>query len=82
MSDEELIERLAALEHDRWSGWMNYLFTQGYSREDGAFVIDPESVRWWQHLIDTPYAELTERSKESDRQEVRKTLDVLKECGR
>jgi hypothetical protein len=76
---EQLIERLADLEHERWSKWMTYLFTKGYSRDDGAFVIDPESVDWWQHLIDTPYAELTERSKESDRVEVRKTLAVIED---
>lgn len=82
MTDEALIETLAALEHDRWSGWMTYLFTKGYSRDDGAFVIDPESVHWWTHMIDTPYADLTEKSKESDRVEARKTLALLAECGR
>lgn len=78
LADPALVERLADLEHERWSGWMRYLFTKGYGRDDGAFVIDPESVHWWNHLTETPYAELTERSKESDRAEVRKTLAVLR----
>lgn len=81
MNRDDLIERLADLEHERWSGWMRYLFTKGYGRDDGTFVMDAESVHWWSHLMETPYAELTERSKESDRQEVRKTLALLVEAG-
>ena len=82
MTDDELIEKLADLEHARWSGWMAYQFTKGTHNPDGSFTIAADSVAWWMGLMRTPYAELTERSKESDRVEVRKTLAVLKECGR
>jgi hypothetical protein len=81
VSDVDLVERLAALEHERWSGWMRYLFTKGYCRDDGAFVMNAESVHWWTHLAETPYADLTEESKESDRAEVRKTLALLSAAG-
>ena len=75
------IEKLADLEHERWSGWMKYLFTKGQQNEDGTFIIDADSVRWWQKIMNTPYAALSERSKESDRAEVRKTVALLEQMN-
>ena len=75
--DAEVIEELADLEHERWSGWMRYLFTKGTDNPDGTFTINADSVRWWRGIMETRYADLTERSKESDRIEVRKTLALL-----
>jgi hypothetical protein len=91
-----LMEEMASLEHDRWAGWMKYLFTKGsYSAPvsqfnaafdavvpvgDGAlqFTIDAGSVQHWTRQMNTKYASLTEKEKESDRVEVRKTIDLLR----
>jgi hypothetical protein len=73
----ETVETLAAVEHERWSGWMRYLFTRGQHHPDGSFTIDAGSVAHWTRQMETGYSDLTEREKESDRQEVRKTLRAM-----
>ena len=69
--EEELLEALASLEHDRWSGWELYR----------AKVASEESVARWRRQRETPYAELSEKEKESDRIEARKTVELLKRFG-
>lgn len=71
-----LLERLAALEHnERWAGWERYRATKaGQTRPSGETFEDS-----WRRLRETLYADLTERERESDRIEVRKTLAVIRE---
>lgn len=73
----DLRERLAASEHERWSHWMQYLFSRCARREDGAYIIAPHDVTWWEQLIVTPYKDLTERSKNSDRKVADEVLAIL-----
>ena len=70
--ESELIEALASLEHERWSGWEKY-------REVEA--LDPANQLRWKAQRDTPYSNLPEHSKESDRVEARKTLALLRIFG-
>ena len=76
MTKDELIEHLAAIEHERWSDWQKWLHTQGtkaYVAQEGLeaiLALPMESVQRWERQIDTPYAELTEREKQSDREQV------------
>jgi hypothetical protein len=63
----QLVEVLADLEHDRWSRWEQY--RGGHNTHDNR-------VRWATQR-ETPYADLPEHSKESDRKEARLTLDKL-----
>lgn len=67
MKTSELIERLADQEHERWSGWMRHMFANW----------NEINVDRWKLLMDTPYAELSEHSKESDRKEARKTMEIV-----
>jgi hypothetical protein len=76
-----LIERLAAAEHARWAGWMNYLFGLCEMHADGSATIPSGLVERWQRQVRTPYAELSEREKQSDRGEVLKILHVLDNHG-
>lgn len=72
-------EALAALAHEQWSGWMEYLFDKCEgSYEDGSLTIPEEYVTRWKRQINTSYAELPEEEKESDRIEARKVLALLK----
>ena len=63
----ELIELLAAQEHERWSSWMRYMFDNWTE----------ENIKRWKYQMVTPYAELPEHSKESDRKEARKTMEIV-----
>ena len=77
MNDEELREKLAEYAHTAWSNWMTYLFSKCVNRfEDGSIVI-PASLRdRWQRQMTTPYADLPESEKTSDRAEADKMLAI------
>ena len=70
-------EQLAALAHAQWSGWMAYLFNLSTSNGDGTITIPAGLVARWQGQIATPYQELTEREKNSDREEADKVLQLI-----
>ena len=76
---ESLIDRLAAIEHERWSHWQRYMHSKGIKQADGSLLIPSELVSRWEHQISTDYAALTEKEKESDREQVRKYLPVIAE---
>jgi hypothetical protein len=74
----ELIEALAALEHDRWSGWERYREKVCTLKHHSS---GESNIDRWRRQRDTAYADLSEAEKESDRAEVRKTLAVLEKYG-
>ena len=77
----ELLEPLAAIEHERWSHWQRYLHSKCIPQgSDGALLIPDELVRRWEKQINTPYAALTEKEKESDREQVRAYLPLIAEA--
>ena len=63
---QELLERLAELEHEQWVAW---------SRAVAAEVPAERRRRWQECWV--PYAELPEEVKELDREWARKVLAVL-----
>ncbi len=79
MTKEELIELLADKEHAGWSRWMAYLFVRSKHQEDGSVLIPAELVEHWKRQVNTPYAELSEREKQSDRDEVAHILPIIEE---
>jgi hypothetical protein len=79
MTEQELIERLADKEHDSWARWQAYLFSQGTRQYDGSILLPLYLVHRWQRQIETPYAELSEQEKQSDRNEVAHILPIIKE---
>lgn len=72
-----LLEELAAIEHERWAHWQRFMHGQANRQIDGSLIIPPDLVTKWERLIDTPYAELTEKEKESDRDQVRRYLPTV-----
>lgn len=75
---EELVEKLACIEHERWARWQAYL--HGYccvENNDGSLTIPAEKVRLWQRQIDTIYDKLSESEKESERIQVREYLPLI-----
>ena len=71
--DKEKMEALADVQHDIWSSWMKYLlFIISKENQAGDYFIPKGSVKRWQRQINTPYKDLSEKEKESDRNQVRK----------
>lgn len=84
MIDEELREKLAAHAHEAWSGWMRYMLDNGGVMCPSAFdthlwVMYPEKHARWTRQMRTPYAELPEEEKESDRAEAHKLMAIFDE---
>ena len=76
-----LREQLAALEHEQWAHWTEYMLGVVEKLfKDESFEKIPE-VRRWRKQIDTPYAELTEEEKDSDRFWADKVLDITGNIG-
>ncbi len=67
----DLVERLADWDHRAWAGWTRYLL-DNYT---------PENVARWERQTVTPYADLSEREKDSDRKEAREILAVIRDEG-
>lgn len=72
-----LLEKLAAIEHERWSHWQRYMHGKGNLQTDGSLIIPAELVKQWERLVATPYLALTEKEKESDRDQVRRYLQTI-----
>jgi len=74
---DHLIEDLAAIEHERWSHWQRYMHSKGQRRPDGSLVLPADLVLLWEKQAATPYVDLTEKEKESDREQVQRYLQVV-----
>jgi hypothetical protein len=73
----ELLETLASAEHERWCRWQRHVHSKCVPQGDGALLIPADLVRQWENQIATPYSELTDEEKESDREQVRKYLPLI-----
>jgi hypothetical protein len=74
---EAIVDQLAAIEHERWSHWQRYLHSRGARQADGSVILPAELVQRWERQISTPYAALSDREQESDREQVRRYLPVI-----
>lgn len=72
-------EMLATLSHEQWSGWMRYLFSQSIHHVDGSVTIPLNLVSRWMRQMATPYDDLSETEKESDRHEADRIIAMLEE---
>ena len=73
----ELREPLADVSHDIWSHWMRWMFTTGAFNDDGTWTMPAALVERWKRQMETSYTELTEREKDSDREQADKILTVI-----
>jgi hypothetical protein len=72
-----LLEKLAAIEHERWSHWQRYVHNHCIQQPDGSLIISADLVARWERQIARKYSELEEQEKESDREQVRKYLSLI-----
>lgn len=77
LESDELLEELAAAEHERWSHWQQYLHDQCTPEPKGSLTIPADLVHRWCTQIATPYDLLSEAEKDSDREQVRRYLPII-----
>jgi hypothetical protein len=80
LESERTVERLAAIEHDRWASWQRYVHDHCHRLDDGSLVIPADLAARWEVQIQTPYAELSEQEKDSDREQVQRYLPTVIEA--
>jgi hypothetical protein len=77
LENPQTIELLAAIEHERWARWQRYVHDRCERREDGSILIPPDLVARWETQIETPYLQLSEHEKDSDREQVHSYLPTI-----
>jgi len=80
LENASFVDLLASNEHERWAHWQQYMHDQCTPNEDGSLIIPAELVARWTEQIRTPYAELSETERESDREQVRRYLPLIVEA--
>jgi hypothetical protein len=73
----DLVEPLAAIEHERWAHWQRYLHSQCSKNNDGSLTIPRELVERWERQLNTPYHNLSKKEQDSDKEQVRQYLDFI-----
>ena len=76
MSENKQIEVIADFCHKQWIHWMTYLTSKISGTNE-----DQLSLQHWKRQMNTPYSELTEKEKESDREQARKFIKLIKNDG-
>jgi hypothetical protein len=77
LEDDETVDQLAAIEHERWAHWQRYVHDHCERLDDGSLVIPATLAARWAAQIEMTYAELTEQEKDSDREQVRRYIPVV-----
>ena len=70
-------EKLSEYAHNQWSGWMEYLFSKCVINENGEAIIPKWAVDRWKKQTQTPYSELSEEEKNSDRSEADGMIKIM-----
>ena len=74
---EALRDRLADIEHERWSHWQKYMHGKCEAKQNGDLVIPAEFVAQWSKQSETSFQQLTEAEKNSDRDQVERYLPLI-----
>ena len=77
--EEEVREKLADIEHDRWSKWQKYMHSKMERISTARWSLSDELFQRWERQINTRYAELSEKEKDSDREQVDMYLPLIKQ---
>lgn len=72
-----IIEKLANLEHERWSRWQNYMHSKCMRQSDGSLLVPSALVERWERQMQTAYWDLTDEEKTSDRDQVQQYLPLI-----
>lgn len=67
---DELFEKLASIEHERWGDWMKYMFSKELVPIEGDTVMPKDNCDRWRKQMITDYKDLSEQEKDSNREQV------------
>jgi len=70
-------EALAAYAHGAWCRWMRYMWSKCTPNADGSLTIPAWAVDRWERQMSTPYVELPQGERASDRQEADAMLAIF-----
>lgn len=80
MNWDEMREKLAEFEHERWTNWMNYQSSHATLTSEERHPASGELyTERWERLAKTPYSELTEQERQSDREIADWIIGILQE---
>lgn len=71
-NDEQLRQKLAAIEHERWADWQKWchkILCENLRYNDMETNLE-EILERWERQIATPYADLSDKEKASDMEQV------------
>ncbi len=74
---DDLRERFAAYAHEAWSGWMRHMFRLNANPAMTCLIVPKDISARWYRLMHTPYAQLTEKEKASDRVEADRMIAIV-----
>lgn len=74
---DDLREKLAAIEHERWADWQKWC--NKVLRENNPSHEQGDILERWDRQIETPYAELSGREKASDMEQVDRQWPLIQE---
>jgi len=78
-NDPKDMEALAAQEHESWANWTRWMLQEMVKESGGDFELEGlPCVERWTRQMDAPYADLSEKEKESDRKVVREKLQLYR----
>ena len=72
---ENLLEDLAELEHKQWAHWTKYMLNRLDEMQKKG-INSTIQIEYWHRQIATPYSELSEKEKDSDRSWASKSLEI------
>lgn len=73
---DDLRELLAAYAHSAWSGWLAYQFKRSTRNDDGSVTIPADLVGRWFRQSTTPYDQLPDQERDSDRAEADRIMAI------
>lgn len=83
---DELFEKLASIQHDIWANWQKYLHSKlkdiEYKKGDNticSYLLDAGDYEHWNRQIDSDYSELSEKEKDSNREQVLRYYYIVKD---
>lgn len=73
----KMLDKIADLQHEIWSHWMQYLFEVSLQNEDGTVTIPADKVKHWKHQMSTKYLDLSDDEQKSDLEQAQKVMDLV-----